>query len=145
MMRALQLLLPALLPSWGFFDYIQPSPRIQYQLLDATQQPVTEWQEFRPRPPRAAVKTMLGHLLGNARWNETLYMLGCAERIAQQNNAHSEQQILQRITRDWRCGELPASERACQLHFRLVFVQRQPQLVDEVRFTSRIASLDNHA
>jgi hypothetical protein len=143
MMRALQLLLPALLPSWGFFDYIQPSPRIQYQLLDAQQQPVTAWQEFRPRAQHLSLTTMLCHLLSNARWNETLFTMSCAERIAQHYNSHSENQILECIARDWRHGELPAPSSACQLQFRLAFVQRQQQqLADDIRFTSRIAALE---
>ena len=33
MFNVLKLLIPALLPSWNFFDYITPSPRIQFTLL----------------------------------------------------------------------------------------------------------------
>ena len=32
MQNALRLLLPALIPSWRFFDVIAPSPRIEYAL-----------------------------------------------------------------------------------------------------------------
>ena len=33
MLRTLKLLLPVLIPSWRFFDFIAPSPRIQFSLL----------------------------------------------------------------------------------------------------------------
>ncbi len=145
-MRSLQLLLPALLPSWGFFDHIQPSPRIQCQLLDAQQQPVNDWQEFRPRPQQLSLATLLRRLVWNARWNETLFMISCAERIAEHYTAHSENEILARIARDWRNGHLQGPHTAHHLHFRLVFVQQQQQqLIDEVRFTSRSTPLPERA
>lgn len=141
-MRPLQLLLPALLPSWGFFDYIQPSPRIQYHLLDAQQQPLGEWLEFRPRPQHVTFDVMLRCLLGNARWNETLFMMSCAERIVEHYTAYSENQILERIARDWRNALPQGQVTAHALCFRLVFVHRQQQqLVEDVRFTSRCAPL----
>ncbi len=142
MFRPLQLLLPALLPSWGFFDYIQPSPRIQFQLLNATGQCVQEWQEFRPRPMHLSFATMLRRMLWNAEWNESLFMMSCAERIVEHHTAHSEQEILHCICRDWQQGRLPGPASAVRLQFRLLFVRRQQtQLVHEVRFESQLMDL----
>jgi hypothetical protein len=142
MLRPLQLLLPALLPSWGFFDYIQPSPRIQYQLLDAQQQPLHDWLEFRPRPQRVSLMTCIGHLFCNPRWNETLFLMSCAERLIEHPTAHSELQILHCIARDWRSGPLHSSASASHAQFRLIFVRRQQTtLVEEIHFVSRVAAL----
>ncbi len=50
-LRPFALLLPALIPSWNFFDVIAPSPRIEAARLASTDaQPV--WREFRSRPQR---------------------------------------------------------------------------------------------
>ena len=145
MLRSLQLLLPALLPSWGFFDYIQPSPRIQYQLLNVQQQPLHEWLEFRPRPQHVSLITSITHLFFNPRWNETLFLMSCAERLVEHPTTHSEMQILQGIARDWRSGQLHPTQNASHAQFRLIFVQRQQaMLVEETRFVSRIATLAAH-
>jgi hypothetical protein len=142
MLRALQLLLPALLPSWGFFDYIQPSPRIQYQLLNRQQQPLHDWLEFRTRPEHLAPTALLRQLPWNSRWNETLFLMSCAERIVEHPNTHSETQILQRIERDWCTGQLHAAATATHVQFRLLFVQRQQHTIThEIRFQSRVAAL----
>lgn len=142
MLRSLQLLLPALLPSWGFFDYIQPSPRIQYQLLSEQQQPLLEWLEFRPRPERLAPHALLTRLLWNSRWNETLFLMSCAERIVEHPNVHSETQIMQRIEHAWRSGELHPTADASHVQFRLLFVQgQQGTITNEIRFQSRVAAL----
>ena len=51
MLHGLKLLLPALIPSWRFFDTIAPSPRIEYALLHDPHA-AAAWREFRPRPAR---------------------------------------------------------------------------------------------
>lgn len=141
MRSGLTLLLPALIPSWRFFDYIAPSPRIQYLLLDAQGQPVTEWQAFRPRPMRVSTLQMLGRLFWNPQWNETLFMVSCAERIMEHHTPHSEDQILARIAADWRSGHLLDGD-AVAVQFRLVFVHRVGgTLEQQVRFTSKTLTL----
>jgi hypothetical protein len=48
MLQTLKLLLPALIPSWRFFDTIAPSPRIEFTLLKTAQDASGAWREFRP-------------------------------------------------------------------------------------------------
>lgn len=82
--RALRLLLPALIPSWRFFDFIGPSPRIEYALLDAETSPVladAHWRVYRARRRAVTLLAMLRRLFWNAPWNEALYAVSCAERL----------------------------------------------------------------
>ena len=46
-LRPFALLLPALIPSWNFFDVIAPSPRIEIARLVSVDTPRV-WQEFAP-------------------------------------------------------------------------------------------------
>lgn len=134
MLHVLKLLIPALVPSWRFFDFIAPSPRIQYVLLNAEQSPLSTWQEFRPRPARLSFLSMLGRMLWNPVWNESLYMVSCAERIIEQPTRHSEDEILKRIMSGLHVKEMTAS----YLQFRLVIVSREGKsLKEEVVFHSR--------
>ncbi|MGC3983182.1 MAG: hypothetical protein QM808_18155 [Steroidobacteraceae bacterium] len=138
MLRSLQLLLPALLPSWRFFDYIAPSPRIQFALLNERGQPLGEWREFRPRPAQLPFTTLWSRLLWNPRWNESLFLMSCAERILEQPTAHSEQQILERLLEDYRRDLIPATTGAKQLQFRLLLIERQgTQLQQQIVFESQ--------
>ena len=84
MLRPLALLLPALIPSWRFFDVIAPSPRIEFAMLTSPDSAAV-WQAFRPRPARVALSTMLGRLFWNPRWNESLFLVSCAERLVDQD------------------------------------------------------------
>ena len=97
MFSVFKLLLPALIPSWNFFDVIAPSPRIQYALLSTKDEESPEWHEFRPRPARITFIQMLGRMLWNPVWNETLFMISCAERLMDQPTKHSENEIFKRI------------------------------------------------
>ncbi len=133
MLKAVRLLLPALIPSWNFFDVIAPSPRIEYALgtgPDATPQ---AWREFRPRPGHLSPLAMLRRLFWNSRWNETLFLVSCAERLVDHPTAHSEDEILRRIAADL----AHAGDAQPWLWFRLVFVRREGvDLVRETPFTS---------
>ncbi len=145
MLHTLKLLLPALLPSWNFFDVIAPSPRIQFSLLSKKDETPEEWQEFRPRPAKLTFIQMLKRLLWNPKWNESLFMVSCAERIiaqpAQRIQQHSEDEILKRIIRILPESNLNLAT-ANYLQFRLVLVQRQgEQLQHEIVFYSRIQAL----
>lgn len=117
MLRPFTLLLPALIPSWRFFDVIAPSPRIEYALLPGETAP-GDWREFRPRPERVSLAAMLGRLVWNPRWNETLFLVSCAERLVDEPTAHSEDEIFRRIAADLADAPEP------WLTFRLVFVHR---------------------
>lgn len=144
MLKTIKLLLPALLPSWNFFDIIAPSPRILYALLDSPNDCEKQWQEFRPRPARLSLAAMLGRLLWNPRWNESLFMMSCAERIYENYTPHSETQILQRIRVELLSEEvnrLPP-DTARYLQFRLVFITREnDRWLEQVEFESRIEPL----
>jgi hypothetical protein len=115
----LPLLLPALIPSWNFFDAIAPSPRIEYALLASPDEPPAAWREARPKPRHVSLPAMLGRLVWNPRWNESLFLVSCAERLADAPTAHSEDEIFARIA-----AELPP-DAGPWLTFRLVFVHRE--------------------
>jgi hypothetical protein len=131
MLKPLRLLLPALIPSWNFFDVIAPSPRVEYALTSAKDDAPDDWREFRPRPERVSPAAMLGRLVWNPRWNQTLFVVSCAERLVENPTDHSQDEIFRRIAVD-----LP-SDAAPWLSFRLVFVSRAGEAIErEVLFQS---------
>jgi hypothetical protein len=62
---------------------------------------------------------MLLRMVWNPRWNESLYLVSCAERLMANPTAHSEREIIARIKAE------TADASAPWLQFRLVFVSRQ--------------------
>lgn len=143
LLHTLKLLLPALIPSWNFFDVIAPSPRIQFTLLNEGDDTSHEWHEFRPRPIHISFIQMLKRMFWNPTWNESLYMLSCAERIIEKYTPHSEDEILQRIIKELKnTHEKALLLNATHLQFRLIVVQRKnDQLHEEQTFLSRIQPL----
>ena len=143
LLRPLRLLMPALMPSWNFFDWIAPSPRIEFRLsrhADADE-PHGDWREFRARPQTLSAMQFAGRLFFNARWNESLFVASCAERLVEFPTTHSIEQIFHRIAAD-----LKGATEADHVQFRLVFVSRQgsslemeTQFVSEVRRISTIS------
>ena len=135
MLKAFSLLLPALIPSWNFFDVIAPSPRIEYALLSSPSTRSADWRAFRPRPQRLSLLAMLGRLFWNARWNETLFLVSCAERLTTEPTAHSEDEIFRRIAADLAprgSDEGPSESWLC---FRLIFLSRRDETIEsEVLF-----------
>lgn len=79
----LHLLLPALIPSWRFFDRIGPAPRIEFAITERQDDKTPQWREVRPRPQQVSVGKMLVRLLWNRRRNEALYLVSCAERLVE--------------------------------------------------------------
>ncbi len=122
--HTLKLLLPALIPSWRFFDVIAPSPRIEYTLLETEDTDPVEWQEFRPRPDHLSFGSMLKRMLWNPWRNENLFLVSCAERLMAHPTDHSVQEIQNRIMRDLE-GAGNNNEDKSHLKFRLVFLFRQ--------------------
>ncbi len=119
----LKLLAPALIPSWNFFDVIAPSPRVEYALLPTRGHVADDWREFRPKPTHAPIGTMLARLVWNPRWNQTLFVTSCAERLAEDRTPqHSEDELFKRIAADLK--REPLDEDRPWLCFRLVFVSR---------------------
>jgi hypothetical protein len=128
-LQALKLLLPALIPSWNFFDVIAPSPRIEYALLAAPAAP-GDWREFRPRPERLSPLAMACRMFWNPVWNESLFLVSCAERLTSagsSSNDHSEDEIFKRIAADLRPEE---TADAPWLNFQLVFLSRQGEAIE---------------
>lgn len=145
-LQPLKLLLPALLPSWNFFDIITPSPRIEFTLLNSEKKPISEWVEFRPRPKKLSFLQMLKRLLWNPKWNESLFLASCAERImahdTQSHVEHSKNEILKRIEYEIKHKLTTNREIAIYFQFRLLFVQRKnSQLQKEVTFLSQIKEI----
>lgn len=135
MLRSFQLLLPALIPSWRFFDVIAPSPRIEFAWLASIQDTADQWHEFRPRPVRLSFTAMLRRLFWNPEWNETLFLVSCAERMIENPTAHSHQEILARIKASLKKTIQDAA--APYLQFRLVFISRhENELRREILFIS---------
>jgi len=136
-------LLPALIPSWRFFDYIRPAPRIEFAIVANADEPAPRWQEFRPRPDRLSVTTMLRRLLWNPRWNETLFMVTCAEKVLDEPSAWQVDELLTRIA-----AEVPHDQFTgpSYLRFRIVVVAREGERITEhVRFVSAPRQLTGSA
>ena len=142
MWHTLKLLLPALIPSWNFFDIIAPSPRIQYALLNNKGR-LSDWQTFQPRPQHLSLCQMLRRLWCNPKWNESLFMMSCAERLMEFPTRHSEDEILKRLIcrlRDERL--LSGDEQGLQI--RLLTVQREgADLIQELVYESRVVDLSS--
>jgi uncharacterized protein (UPF0248 family) len=140
MFQTLKLLLPALVPSWRFFDVVAPSPRVEFVLLETAQDAADNWQEFRPRPAHLSIGNMLKRMFWNPRWNESLFLVSCAERLIKNPTEHSAQEIVKRIKAELARG---FTEEAATpyLQFRLVFVYRHgAELQKHIIFISPIYS-----
>ena len=134
MFQTLKLLLPALIPSWNFFELIAASPRIEYAQLQSRGEAAADWCEFRPRPQRTSFAAMLSRLLWNARWNEALFVVSCAERLLAEPTDHSQDEIFHRIAAD-----LAERQEAlgAWLRFRIVLVNEdEGAIAREVAFVS---------
>jgi hypothetical protein len=133
MIQVLRLLLPALIPSWNFFDVIGDSPRVEYALLRAPDEAAPDWLEFRPRPDRVPLPAMLGRLIWNARWNETLFVLGRADWLIDEPTEHSRNEIFRRIAADLD----HADREGTWLTFRIALLsEHEDRLVREIAFVA---------
>ncbi|MBM86699.1 MAG: hypothetical protein CMM47_11850 [Rhodospirillaceae bacterium] len=124
MLNLIKLLLPALFPSWRFFDVIAPSPRVEHVLIDDPKDEGENWQESRPTPQYIVPLDCFKAFFWNAGWNETLYMSTCAERLVQNPMELNRREIRRRI----RAGLLRKNgDHATPRYFRfrLIFVSRQ--------------------
>ncbi|WPZ36604.1 hypothetical protein T8K17_10695 [Thalassobaculum sp. OXR-137] len=126
MLHVLKLLLPALFPSWRFFDVIAPSPRIEVAAVADPDAPVPEeggagWRDLRPKRDRIGPSDRVVSFFWNPRWNEILFLATCAERLMQEPSEHSAREIVRRLRRDlaWERSQAPF------FRFRLVFVSRE--------------------
>ena len=143
MLHILKLIVPALVPSWNFFDVITPSPRIQFTLFGPDDESQIQWQEYRPRPAHLTLLQMLGRLLWNSKWNETMFIVGCAERLMVNPTQHSEDEILNRMINDFTNNSSGIDlTNATHLQFRLLVVQRHgTELQQNITYYSSIKKL----
>ncbi len=143
MLQTLRLLLPALIPSWNFFEVIAESPRVEYARSSFEGEAALDWREFRPRPRRLSVPAMLGRLFWNARWNEALFVVSCAERLLDAPTAHSQDEIFKRIAADLVDCRDPGGD---WLRFRILLVSEEGGApTREIAFVSEprpLSSLD---
>lgn len=140
MLHSLKLLLPALIPAWNFFDVIAPSPRVQFVTLNRATDQSESWQAFRPRPSSLSFIQMLGRMLWNPHWNETLFVMSCAERLIEYPTQHSEHQILQRIATELLTNDSGVIDQ--YIRFRLLTVMRKGDTFElEEVYTSATASI----
>ncbi len=117
-----RLLLPALIPSWRFFDTIAPSPRIEVAALGSANE-TPEWNEFRPSADKQRRRDVLKRLFWNPHWNEKLYLVSCAERLSQDDCQHALDEIKKRIRADLKNHPL--------FQFRLVFIHRAEEALEK--------------
>ena len=140
--RSLGLILPVLLPSWRFFDVIAPSPRIEFVVLSSAEEEAVGWREFRSRPEALSAGVFLRRMFWNARWNESLFLVSCAERLLQNPTEHSKYEIQRRIKRDLLAAGKDLSV-APYLRFRLVFLHRDGDaILREVAYISDIYEME---
>ena len=118
MLAGLKLLLPALTPSWRFFNSVGPSPRIEYALREEAD----NWREFRPRPAVLSFRQRLKRLFWNPLWNESLFLTSCAERLLENPTEHNRREIATRIAAELGQGRDDAPPPP---QFRIVLVARK--------------------
>jgi len=141
-LQSLKLLLPVFIPSWQFFREVGPSPRIEF-CLATTKESLGEWQEFDLRAQSKSWLDLLFSIFFNARWNEALYIMNCAERLVINPTEHSSQEIISRMIIEFRRKGLDLSLTP-YLQYRLVFVSREgDELRKDVLFVSKIEELHN--
>ncbi|MFY0311423.1 hypothetical protein ACFMBG_16155 [Leisingera sp. D0M16] len=106
-------------------------------MLTSASGPPMQWQEFRPRPRRLNLLAMAGRMLWNARWNESLFLVSCAERLTLAPTAHSQREIQRRIAAELQRTLSPGALLP-YLQFRLVFLDRgeDGRLVKAVTYQS---------
>lgn len=136
MLKTLLLILPALIPSWRFFKAIEPSPRVQWTVLtDSQVVGGNHWREFRPRPVVVTPLQLFCRLFWNPIGNDALFVVSCAERIAEQPTAHSIGEINRRILFDLTQMDIDVAGKL--MRFRLVFLSREEKgVTEEVVFVS---------
>ena len=139
MWKSIPLILPVLIPSWRFFKSIEPSPRVQWAFTQTGGDAATNWQEFRPRPAYLSPLQMLRRLFWNPVWNESLFLVSCAERIQVEPTEHSINEIRRRVAQEITQVQIKSADenKTPTFQFRLVFVHRDgAQISKEIVFLS---------
>jgi hypothetical protein len=130
MLQSLKLFLPALIPSWRFFETVEASPRIEFTELETEDGKAADWQEFRPRPAHLSFFAMFKRLLWNPAWNESLFLVSCAERLMDNPTEHSRQEIVARIKAELEQRSVDVAAMP-YVQFRLAFVSRNGEELEK--------------
>lgn len=141
----LRLLLPALIPSWRFFDRIGSSPRIEFAVATSVDEAGAPWREVRPKPAHVSLRVMLFRLFWNPHGNESLYLVSCAERLLDDPSADRAADLWARVA-DVVQAERPTANAAAgrYLRLRIVEVTRDRGRVGRhVAFVSEARRLDD--
>lgn len=130
MIKFISLIMPIILPSWRFFDWIGPSPRIEIR-KDSALNNVNPWHTFMPKPERISIGQMICHMVWNPHRNEALFLASLSERLMHGEEEFAREEIFHRII---------AKTPQCQsIEFRLVFHYREgTTLKSHVTYTSPI-------
>ncbi|MBL4666497.1 MAG: hypothetical protein JKY04_03905, partial [Sneathiella sp.] len=108
----------------------------EYTLLKTEDQTSVHWQEFRPRPARLSVLQMFKRMLWNPSWNESLFLVSCAERLMSLPTEHSRIEIQNRIEEELKQSDSLDLTRPF-LQFRLAFLDRQgTEIKKEIAYVS---------
>lgn len=129
MANMLQWLLPALLPSWRFFDRIGAAPRLEW--ARTTEDAAPHWQVFRPQPARRPFAEVALSLVWAPRRNETLFLLSCAERLLESPEPARERVLLSMMLDLAQAGELAGSAHESRLHLRIMVTERDGDAITE--------------
>ena len=122
MLRSIALLLPAVIPSWRFFQTIEPSPRVEYRIGGG------DWVEASPVPAQVSFGAMMLRLVWNAGRNDALFLTSLAERVLLDGRDHAQREIMTRL-RDKEGSDVS--------EFRLITVRRiGTDIVREIAFVS---------
>jgi len=131
--KKLMLILPAIIPSWRFFDVIAASPRIEYRIIRKQGETATKWMPFRPTPQTLSIREMITRLIWNPWWNENLYLVSCAERVFHSQCDHAKHVIAAFVKRH----ALDSEPLALQTQFRILFIYREDNKIQTYEgFTS---------
>lgn len=122
LLRLARLCLPIVVLSWRFFDEIAPAPRIDVGWSDGPDADVTHWQPLRPTPGALPWPVRVAHLFANARRNETLYLVSCADKVCYGDSAHAVAEIRARVRAACARGELAPA--GTWLRYRICTVER---------------------
>ena len=132
LIRIITLVLPIVFPSWRFFKTVEPSPRIQWAWREQDKSAAPNWQEFHPLQERLSWPRTVGQLFYNAQWNESLFLVSCAERLQDSPSGRLIDEIKSRVSR--KLSKNNDTGQSCLACFRIIFVQDRDgsQTLDEV-------------
>lgn len=126
MLATLRLLLPALIPSWRFFDSVRPSPRIEFALFDVSNTRDIEWHAFQAHVPHLPLSAMLKRLFWNPDWNDYLYSMSCAARLLDEPTRAREEALLRRVATAAQRSERARDTRSPKsIRVRIVVLKRE--------------------